>query len=162
MGTRTPANVDYKSTALPTELYVHIWRDNWSRTSILQNITADIFCTSYQLDQVPYFNIALCSQYKWSGIEAMVDTRNPAVIIYAHTFSIALTNAPLPAISAFLGFSYCHTRYSTNPTTGKKNPSTAHAKFPLSVLYRLDCSMYSGAVSTLDASVFNGSPHFVQ
>ena len=55
MGTRTPANVDYKSTALPTELYVHIWRDNWSRTSILQNITADIFCTSYQLDQVPYY-----------------------------------------------------------------------------------------------------------
>lgn len=90
MGTRTPANVDYKSTALPTELYVHIWRDNWSRTSILQNITADIFCTSYQLDHVPYYLTLLYAlNNRYCFIDVIVIIFIPRMIKRRYCFPLA-------------------------------------------------------------------------
>lgn len=58
-------------------------------------------------------------------IRTMYRTKNTA-----HT--ITDTKAPLPALSAFLGWVSFQTSHNTNPTTGTKKPSTAHPNEPVS------------------------------
>lgn len=68
---------------------------------------------------------------------------NPAIIakniikINKAKLTHTLINAPSPAFLAFLGSSFFQTIYKISPTTGIKNPSTAHQADPLSLVLLL-------------------------
>ena len=77
-----------------------------------------------QITSVSYFHMPYCI------IEPSID------IPTSHHSKLmpTPTRAPMPAILALFGLVSFHTSHRIKPTSGMKNPSTAHPKLPLSLL----------------------------